>query len=135
MTPTRGSQVLHGLSLYRENFEIFLYLAMKPRLTKFCKLALSSEPSARGVKYSPGVEFITKGQKYYMGLYTEILEILVLLNIRTIATNFSPVLGVLYFEPIPKYCNDWYEGIFRISKWSDTGSSWPSCYKFLSPGF
>ena len=46
-------------------------------------------------------------------------------------TNFSPVLGVLCFKPIPKYFNVWYEdeGILRISQWSDTGPSWPSCLK------
>ena len=27
------------------------------------------------------------------------------------ATNFSPVLGVLCFKPIPKFCNVWYDGI------------------------
>ena len=41
------------------------------------------------------------------------------------ATNFSPVLGVLCFKPIPKYCNVWYEGILLISLWSNTGLSWP----------
>ena len=41
------------------------------------------------------------------------------------ATNFSPVLGVLCFKPIPKYCNVWYVGILCISQWSDTG---PSCF-------
>ena len=46
------------------------------------------------------------------------------------ATNFSPVLGVLCFKGIPKYCNVWYERILRISKWSDTGPSWPSCFNF-----
>ena len=44
------------------------------------------------------------------------------------ATNFSPVLGVLSFKAIPKYCNVWYEGILSISQWSDTEPSWPSCY-------
>ena len=28
------------------------------------------------------------------------------------ATNFSPVLGVLCFKPIPKYCSVWYEGFY-----------------------
>ena len=52
-----------------------------------------------------------------------------LLNHRTIATNFSPVLRVFSFKPIPKYCNVWCEGNSSISQWSDTGPSWPS---FLS---
>ena len=29
------------------------------------------------------------------------------------------------------YCNVWYEGISRISQWSDTGPSWPSCLTTL----
>ena len=32
------------------------------------------------------------------------------------ATNFSPVLRVLCFRPIPKYCNVWQERILRISQ-------------------
>ena len=47
------------------------------------------------------------------------------------ATNFSLVLGVLCFKPIPKYRNVCYEEILRISRWSDTGLPWPSCYKSL----
>ena len=34
------------------------------------------------------------------------------------------------FKSIPKYCNVWYEEISRISQWSDTGPSWPSCFVF-----
>ena len=49
------------------------------------------------------------------------LDIFLILNIRTITTNFSSVLRVLCFKPIPKYCNIWYEGILRISQWSDKG--------------
>ena len=56
------------------------------------------------------------------------------LNIRTMATNFSPVLGVLCFKPIPKYCNVWYEGILLISLWSNTLPSWPlvTCLQYKS---
>ena len=43
------------------------------------------------------------------------------------ATNFSPVLGVLCFKLIPKYCDVWCEGTLRICQWSDTGLSWSSC--------
>ena len=28
------------------------------------------------------------------------------------ATNFSPVLGVLCFKPTLKYCNFWYKGFY-----------------------
>ena len=42
-------------------------------------------------------------------------HILLLLDIRTMATNFSLVLGVLHFKPIPKCCNVWYEGILGIN--------------------
>ena len=48
------------------------------------------------------------------------------------ATKHCLVLGVLCFKLIPKYCNVWYEGILHISQWSNTGSSWPSCLKFIS---
>ena len=41
------------------------------------------------------------------------------------ANNFSPVLGILCFKPIPKYCNVEYEGILCISQWSNTGPSGP----------
>ena len=42
----------------------------------------------------------------------------------------------LCITPIPKYCNAWYEGISRISQWSDIGPSWPSCSQsLLGPGF
>ena len=53
-----------------------------------------------------------------------------LLNIRTMATNFSRALGVFCFNPIPKYCNVWYEGSQCIIQLSITGPSWPSCYIF-----
>ena len=43
------------------------------------------------------------------------------------ATNFSSVLGVLCFKPIPKYCDVWCEGTLHICQWSDTGLSWSSC--------
>ena len=55
-----------------------------------------------------------------------------LLNIRTIATNFSPVLGVLRSKPVPKYCNVWYERCLCFSQWSDTGPSWPSCFSIIT---
>ena len=41
------------------------------------------------------------------------------------ATNLSPVIGVLRFKPIPKYCNVCFYGILHISQWSDTGSPGP----------
>ena len=64
---------------------------MKPRATKFCMyiVALSSGPSPRGVNYNPRVEMIAKGYKLYMGLVKS-FEIFLLLNIRTMAFNFSP---------------------------------------------
>ena len=58
-----------------KTLEISLYLAMKPRATKFCSyiVALSSGPSPRDVNYNPRVEMIAKGYKFYMGLYSEII--------------------------------------------------------------
>ena len=63
-----------------------------------------------------------------MGLYSEIFRNLLVTKHLNYGYQFKSVLGVLCFNPIPKYCNVWYEGIFRISQWSDTGPSWPSCY-------
>ena len=59
-----------------KTLEISLYLAIKPRATKFCMyiVALSSGPSPRGVNYNPRVEMIAKGYKFYMGLYSEIFR-------------------------------------------------------------
>ena len=42
--------------------------------TKFLHVALSSGPSPRGVNYNPRVELIAKGYKFYMGVYSEILQ-------------------------------------------------------------
>ena len=52
-------------------------------------VALSSWPSQRGVNYRPRVELIAKGHKFYMGYIVKFFEIFLLLNIRTMATNFS----------------------------------------------
>ena len=56
--------------------EISLYLAIKPKATKFCTyiVALSSGPSPRGVNYNPRVKMIAKGYKFYMGLYSEVFR-------------------------------------------------------------
>ena len=54
-----------------------------------------------------------------MVLYSNSIGIFWLLNIRTMATSFSPCSGVLWLKPIPKYCNVWYEGILRISRLVD----------------
>ena len=35
-------------------------------------VAFSSWPSPRGVNYNPRVKLIAKGNKFYMGLYSEI---------------------------------------------------------------
>ena len=76
----------------------------------------------RGVNYSPSVKLIAEGHKSYMGLYSEIFR-----NLKY-GYQFYSFLGILCFKPIPKYCNVWYEGILRISQWSNTGPSWPSFF-------
>ena len=53
-------------------------------------VALSSGSSPRGVNYNPGVELTAKGYKFYIGLYSEIFRNILVANIRTVATNFSP---------------------------------------------
>ena len=60
-------------------------------------VALSSGPSPRGVNYNPRVKLIAKGYKFYIGLYIEIL----LLKIRTMATNFSPCKGSYVLNQFP----------------------------------
>ena len=59
-----------------KTLEIPLYLAIKPRATKFCMytVALSSGPSLRDVNYNPRVEMVAEGYKFYMGLYSEIFR-------------------------------------------------------------
>ena len=63
-------------------------------------VALSSGPSPRGVNYSHRVKSIAKGYKFYMGLYSEIFEIFLLLN-RTMANNFSPFYGSYVLNQFP----------------------------------
>ena len=60
-------------------------------------VALSSGPSPRGVNYNPRVEWIAKGYKFYIGLYSEIL----LLKIRTMVSNFSPCKGSYVLHQFP----------------------------------
>ena len=105
---------------------------MKPRATKFCLyiVALSSGPSPRGVNYSPRVEMIAKGYKFYMGLYSEIFRNLLVAKRKNYGFQ---LLGVLCLKAIPMYWNVWYEWISGISKWSDTGPSWPSSPFISSP--
>ena len=93
-----------------------LYLAIKPRATKFCLyiVALSSGPSPRGVNYNPRVEMIAKGDNFYLGLYGEIFRNLLVAKRKYYVYQFRSMLGVLCFKPIPT--------------WSDTGPSWPSCF-------
>ena len=110
-----------------KTLEISLYLAIRPRAYQILHVALSSGPSPRGVNYSPRVELIAMGHKFYWVYIVKFLEIFLLVNIRTMTTSFSPVLGALCFKPITKYCIVWYDGILCISHWSDTGPSWPSC--------
>ena len=65
-----------------ENFKNLLEPSHKAQGYQILHVVLSSGPSPRGVNYNPRVELIAKG---YMGF-----EIFLLLNIRTMATNFSP---------------------------------------------
>ena len=44
---------------------------------------------------------IAKGYKFYIGLYSEILRIFLLLKIRTMATNFSPCKGSYVLNQFP----------------------------------
>ena len=44
---------------------------------------------------------IAKGNKFYMGLYSEIVEIFLVLNIRTVATNFSLFVGSYILNKFP----------------------------------
>ena len=75
------------MELYQEKFRNLPVSSHKAFCDQILHVALSSGPSPRGVNYNPRVESIAKGYKVYMGLYSEIF---LLLNIRTMATNFSP---------------------------------------------
>ena len=66
-----------------------------------------------------GLNYLPRVTSFLWIYIVKTLEIFLLFNIRTMTTNFSPLLGVLCFKPIPKYCDVWYEGILHISRWSD----------------
>ena len=70
---------------------------------------------------------IAKGYKFYMVLNGEIFRNLLVAKFKNYGYQFQSLLGALCFRPIPKYCYVWYEGISCISRWSDSGPSWPSC--------
>ena len=57
-----------------KTLEISLYLAIKPTVTKFLHVTLSSGPSVRDLNYSPKVELIAKDNKFYIGLFYEIFR-------------------------------------------------------------
>ena len=70
---------------------------MKPRATKFCMyiVALSSGPSPRGVNYNPRVASFT------WVYIVKSFEVFLLLNIRTMAFNFSPCKGSYVLNQFP----------------------------------
>ena len=82
-------------------------------------VALSSRPSPRGVIHCPRVELIAKVAKFY----SEIFLIFMLLNIRTMANNFSPSYGSYVLNQFPSIVMFGMKGFLRISQWSDTGPS------------
>ena len=101
-------------------------------------VALSSGPSSRSVNYNPRVELTAKGYKFYMGLYSEIFGIFLLLNIRTVATNFSPCKRSYVLNQFPSNVMFGMNVVSRISQWGDTGPSLSSCLcvcEFADNGF
>ena len=57
-----------------------------------------------------------------MGFHSEIFRNLI---------NEEPGLRILVLSHalLAEYRNAWHVGILRMSQWSDTGPSWPSCFK------
>ena len=54
---------------------------------------------------------IAKGYKFYIGLYSEILRNLLVLKIRTMATNFSPCEGSYVLNQL--YCLVWMDFTYQ----------------------
>ena len=75
--PGGGGVTTFTLAYIWKTLEISLYLAIKPRTTKFC-VQLYIVGLHKEVKiYSPRVELIAKGHQFYMSLYREIFGNLV----------------------------------------------------------
>ena len=75
LAPPWESQVVLGLK--RENFRKLYVPSHKALGYQILHVTLFSGPSPRGVNYSPKVELIAKGHKFYMGLQSEIFRNLV----------------------------------------------------------
>ena len=101
------------LGLYRENFRNLPVSSHEAQGYQILHATSSSGPSVRGLNYSPKVELIAKDKKFNMGLFRNIFR-----NLFVRTTNFSPSSESYVLNKYPS-----------IGQWSDTGPSWPSCFR------